>query len=264
MGRNSAAAAFGGAANRHAMRMSSFSIETAPMPDPFEVLDPAWGPSQEKAKKKGHGPSHLPFKERFPNVTLPIGAHNVREYDEKHGRWWVERKEEWRPKLFSPIGRHARDPKLHKNMLRWVINTPAWKKLAREMYRKRWPALENLCMRFFAEFGLKNFRKRTLLETAHTLPLYGRGCKFWRGNRPDAEETKGQFFVAESVEFKLRPIRGEIRGTQHVIGRPVISGISPIAKTLGSWRYEFPKGAHPAVYRPPFPPLKAGSESPSA
>ena len=26
----------------------------------------------------------------------------------------------------------------------------------------------------------KDFEKRTLLETAHLLPLYGENCKFWR------------------------------------------------------------------------------------
>ena len=40
------------------------------------------------------------------------------------------------------------------------------------------------------------------------LPLYGEGCKFWRAKEVDQEDTKGQFFVAEKVEYRLRPIRG--------------------------------------------------------
>lgn len=188
----------------------------------------------------------------------------MREYDEKHGRWWVERKEVWRPKLFSTIGRHARNPKLNQQMLRWVINTPAWKLLVRDPYRKRWPKMDNLNARFFAEFCLKGFEKRTLLETAHTLPLYGIGCKFWRAAKADKPDTRGNFFIADSAEYKLRPIRGKLCGTQFMFNRPVRSGVTPIAKTLGMWRYEHPKGAHPAVYRPPFPERRAASEAEAA
>eukprot|EP00928_Gymnodinium_smaydae_P090404 TRINITY_DN74203_c0_g1_i1.p1 TRINITY_DN74203_c0_g1~~TRINITY_DN74203_c0_g1_i1.p1 ORF type:complete len:287 (-),score=38.33 TRINITY_DN74203_c0_g1_i1:257-1117(-) len=214
------------------------------------VEDPAWGPSRNvprwgRKTRVKLDPTEMPAR----------GAHNTQEYDERHGRWWVERKETTVPKLFTTIGRHAKDPKLNNHMLRWVINTPAYKKLLRDAYRKRWPKLENLNVKFFAEFCLKDFEKRTLLETAHCLPLFGVGCKFWRGKTPDTPDTKGQYLIAESAEYKLRPIRGKIRGTQHMLGKPLRSGVAPIAKTLGSWCYSFPKGAHPAVYRPPFPRL---------
>lgn len=145
-------------------------------------------------------------------------------------------------------------------MVRWVINTPAWKNQVRDVYRKRWPLMEKINIKFFAEFCLKEFEKRTLLETAHTLPLYGVGCKFWRTKKADAPDTKGQYFVSDSAEYKLRPIRGHVRGTQYMFGRPVRSDIAPIAKSLGSWRFEPPKNAHKAVYRPPFPELKSASK----
>eukprot|EP00929_Paragymnodinium_shiwhaense_P035022 TRINITY_DN18989_c0_g2_i1.p1 TRINITY_DN18989_c0_g2~~TRINITY_DN18989_c0_g2_i1.p1 ORF type:complete len:266 (+),score=26.27 TRINITY_DN18989_c0_g2_i1:86-883(+) len=196
---------------------------------------------------------------RDPDLP-PRGAHYPREYDEKHGRWWSERTEVFRPKLFSSIGRHARHPDLSPLLIRWVYSTPGFRKLARDKYRKRWPASENLCARFFAEFCLKNFSDRTLLETAHTLPLYGVGCKFWRGNRPEAADTQGRYFVADDVDFRLRPIRGFLRGVQHINGRPARKGITPVAKSMGSWRYEYPAGAHPAVYRAPFPTLASASE----
>merc|ERR1712187_593250 len=138
-------------------------------------------------------------------------------------------------------------------MLRWVKNTPVWMKLVRDPYRKRWPTNEQISLRFFAEFCHKDFEKKTLLEVAHTLPLYGAGCKFWRGTRPDTPDTKGKFFIADSAEYKLRPIRGVIRGTQYMLGTPVRHGVAPVAKTLGSWRHEPPADAHPAVHRPPFP-----------
>jgi len=38
-----------------------------------------------------------------------------------------------------------------------------------------------------------------------------------------------------------------------MLGKPVHHDIATIAKTLGSWRYEFPKNGHSTVYRPPFP-----------
>lgn len=41
----------------------------------------------------------------------------------------------------------------------------------RDVYRKRWPKIKDLNVKFFAEFGLKEYRKRTLLETANRLPL---------------------------------------------------------------------------------------------
>ncbi|CAK0831342.1 unnamed protein product, partial [Prorocentrum cordatum] len=78
--------------------------------------------------------------------------------------------------------------------------------------------------------------ERTLVETAHTLPLYGVGCKFWRAKTEDCAETKGQYFVADSAEYRLRPIRGMLRGTQYYFGRRVLTGVAPVAKSLGSWR----------------------------
>mmetsp|Transcript_106580 Transcript_106580/g.339984 ORF Transcript_106580/g.339984 Transcript_106580/m.339984 type:complete len:206 (-) Transcript_106580:74-691(-) len=65
--------------------------------------------------------------------------------------------------------------------------------------------------------------------------------------------SRGQFFVASSSEYRVRPIRGQLRGTQYHNGRPMRDGIAAVAKSLGSWRYEFPAGGHPSVYRPAFP-----------
>lgn len=215
------------------------------------------GPDPTSGRRKWHAMDGDYNKEKdYP----PLGAHNTKEYDEQYGRWWFERKEEWRPKLYTTIGSHARSPRLKRTILRKCYNTPNFRALKMDVYRKRWPKTRGLNFRFFAEFCQKEFKKRTLLETAHTLPLFGAGCKFWRA--PDAEhpDTKGQYFLAESVEYRLRPIRGDIRGTQYVFGRPIRDGIAPIAKSLGSWRYEFPANAHPAVYRPPFPPMKGSKE----
>lgn len=184
-----------------------------------------------------------------------LGAHETREYDEKHGRWWNDYKEKERPKLHSTIGQHARDPKLYNLLCRWVMNTPGWRKKMRDTYRKRWPKYKNLSVQFFAEFGTKPFEKRTLLETASTVPLDGAGCKFFRAKTPDASDSKGQYFIADSISYKQRPIRGHVRGTQHMCGRAVRASVAPIAKSLGSWRVEPPEGAHPAVHRPPFPGL---------
>ncbi|CAE8585061.1 unnamed protein product, partial [Polarella glacialis] len=130
------------------------------------------------------------------------------EYDEKHGRWWFQRKEEWRPKLYTTIGKHSRSQKLSRTIVRWAYNTPNFKKLKRDPYRKRWPKNDQLGFRFFAEFCLKPFEQRTLLETAHTLPLYGIGCKFWRAKSETCPDSRGQYLLATSTEFKTRPIRG--------------------------------------------------------
>ena len=37
---------------------------------------------------------------------------------------------------------------------------------------------------------------------------YGAGCKFWRAPDENHPETKGQYFVADQIEYRLRPIRG--------------------------------------------------------
>ena len=44
----------------------------------------------------------------------------------------------------------------------------------------------------------------TLLETAHTLPLYGKGCKFWRHKAADGQDTRGQYLVASATSPELR------------------------------------------------------------
>eukprot|EP00435_Cladocopium_sp_Y103_P036101 s69_g9.t1 len=208
------------------------------------------GPDPTNGRARWHtldGPS---WKEKD---RPPYGAHNTQEYDEKHGRRWWQKKEVFRPKLYTTIGKHARSPRLSRTIVRWAGNTPNFRKLKRDVYRKRWPKPDQLNYRLFAEFCLKEFNKRTLLETAHTLPLYGAGCKFWRAPDENHPETKGQYFVADKIEYRLRPIRGDILGTQYLYGRPARAGIAPIAKSLGSWRFETPENAHPLVYRPPFP-----------
>lgn len=186
-----------------------------------------------------------------------LGAINDKEYDEKYGRWWFARKEDERPKLYTTIGKHARRKGLKRTIVRWLYSSPNFKKLRRDPYRKRWPKLSQIGAGFFAEFCQKDFQKRTLAETAHTLPLYGVGCKFWRAPHSSAEETRGQFFVPDSAHYSLRPIIGTLRGTQYMAGRPVRKSVAAIAKSLGSWRYELPETRHPLVYRPPFPPTLA-------
>jgi len=191
----------------------------------------------------------------------PEGAHNTQKYDEQYGRAWYQRKEEWRPKLYTTIGTHARSKKLKRTIVRWLYDSPNFRRLKRDVHRKRWPSSEQIGARFFAEFCMKDFQRRTLAETAHTLPLFGVGCKFWRGKGPDSPDTTGQYFVAESAEFKIRPFRGVLRGTQHYQGKPVRKDVTPMAKSLGSWRYEFPEGAHPLVYRPPFPEMHSSQQA---
>eukprot|EP00450_Noctiluca_scintillans_P040658 CAMPEP_0194481498 /NCGR_PEP_ID=MMETSP0253-20130528/3896_1 /TAXON_ID=2966 /ORGANISM="Noctiluca scintillans" /LENGTH=225 /DNA_ID=CAMNT_0039320987 /DNA_START=59 /DNA_END=737 /DNA_ORIENTATION=+ len=189
------------------------------------------------------------------------GSHNTQEYDETYGRHWNEYKEHFRPILYSTIGQHTFPEGHNKSMLRWITGTPKWKKLVGDTYRKRWPKWVNLNIRFFAEFSSKEFRKRTLLETASALPLNGVGCTFWRGER-SAPNPKGRSFVASSVEFRQRPIHGVLRGTQFCCNRPILENVAPLLKSQGGWNYAFPVGAHPDVYRPPFPePPKLEKES---
>ncbi|CAJ1411228.1 unnamed protein product [Effrenium voratum] len=76
-------------------------------------------------------------KFRFQKIAMrpcerpPYGAHNSQEYDEKHGRWWWQKKadgiadEVWRPKLYTTIGKHARSPKLSRTIVRWWREHPA-------------------------------------------------------------------------------------------------------------------------------------------
>lgn len=186
---------------------------------------------------------------------LPLGYINDKEYDEKYGRWWHENNIEERPRLYSTIGRHARSPHLHRRIILWARSTPNWKRLLRDVYRKRWPTAPLVSVAFFAEFCHKSFEKRTLLETANTLPLRGVGCKFWRGKTPDCPDTRGQFFILSDVEYKQRPIRGTLKGTQYFRGVRIKEGIAPVAKSLGSWCYSAPDGASEIVHRPSFPEL---------
>eukprot|EP00434_Breviolum_minutum_P017140 symbB.v1.2.015127.t1/scaffold1122.1/size136700/11 len=212
------------------------------------------GPDPTNGRSRWHAKDGPFWKQQ---ERPPYGAKNTQEYDEQHGRWWWQKKEVWRPKLYTTIGKHARSPKLSRTILRWAGNTPNFRKLKRDMYRKRWPKPEQLNYKLFAEFCLKEFKKRTLLETAHTLPLYGEGCKFWRAPDETHAETKGQYFVAEKIEYRQRPFRGDFVDVKK--GIPVRDGIAPIAKSLGSWRYQAPENAHPLVYRPPFPGARTDS-----
>jgi len=200
------------------------------------------------------GRSHQAFFEQERGEKKPRGALKPREYDETHGRWWRQHKDVWAPKLFSTIGRHARSPGLKTTMLRWVYRTPNWRRLMRDQYRKRWPPAENMTMRFFAEFALKDFKDRSFLETACSVPLDGVGSKFWRPSRKDGPDTRGRYFVPASVEYKQRPFRGSIRGTEYMFGRPIRNDVAAMNKSVGQWRCEPPAGAHPSVFRPTFPP----------
>lgn len=182
-----------------------------------------------------------------------LGALETREYDEKYGRRWHTRKDEEKPKLHTTIGRHARAKDLKRTILRFAYGSRNLKALKRDVYRKRWPKNAQMNIRFFSEFCKKPFAKRTMLETAHTLPLFGRGCKFFRHVSADGEDTRGQSFVVTSARYKLRPIRGLLRGTQYYNGIPALSGVAALGKSLGSWRFEYPENAHPLVFRPAFP-----------
>ena len=42
-----------------------------------------------------------------------------------------------------------------------------------------------------------------------SLARYGEGCKFWRAPDETHAETKGQYFVAEKIEYRQRPFRGD-------------------------------------------------------
>lgn len=238
---------------------STASIQSRPMSSGWGPHGMYSGPDVDPTagRAKWHKLDTPAWKEKERPV---LGALNNKEYDEKHGRWWHNWKErEERPKLYTTIGRHARRKELSRTIVRWV-KSGNFVALRRDPYRKRWPKKSGHTVRFFAEFCLKGFQQRTLLETAHTLPLYGVGCKFWRGKNAYVPESRGQYFVADSVQWKLRPMRGTIRGTQFLSGRPIRENIAPVAKSLGSWRYEFPLGAHPDVYRPVFPPPLSASE----
>ena len=43
-----------------------------------------------------------------------------------------------------------------------------------------------------------------------SLARYGEGCKFWRAPDETHAETKGQYFVAEKIEYRQRPFRGDV------------------------------------------------------
>lgn len=216
------------------------------------------GPDPTNGRVKWHKYDGPKWKEK---VLPPLGAHSTRDYDEQYGRWWFQKRDEWRPKMYTSIGKHARSKGLSRTIVRWTGSTPNFKRLKRDVHRKRWPKLDQLSMNFFAEFCHKEFSKRTLLETCHTLPLYGVGCKFWRTKEEDGLDTLGHFFVASTVDFKQRPIRGLVKGTQYMFGRPVRRNIAPVAKTLGSWRYELPADGHPSIFRPPFPAMLSDAAS---
>lgn len=227
----------------------------------MRAMSSGWGPhgayggpdvDPTAGRAKWHKLDTPAWKEKERPV---LGKLNEKEYDEKHGRWWHNWKErEERPKLYTTIGKHARRKELSRTIVRWA-KSGNFVALKRDIYRKRWPKKSDLTMQFFAEFCSKPFERRTLLETAHTLPLFGEGCKFWRAKHPDTPDTKGQYFVAQSAEWKVRPIKGTIRGTQYLFGRVAREKVAPVGKSLGCWRYEFPEGAHPDVYRPAFPPM---------
>merc|ERR1719471_2032607 len=71
---------------------------------------PSVDPTHGRVKWHQLDRTHWKDKER-----PPLGAHNTREYDEQHGRWWHEKKEEWRPKLYTTIGKPARSKKTQKD-----------------------------------------------------------------------------------------------------------------------------------------------------
>jgi hypothetical protein len=181
----------------------------------------------------------------------PRGYIKSQSVDMKYGRRWLRRGEEKLPALYSRIGEQLRNPKLHRTICRWVIGAPNWKKLITEQYRKRWPMYRGLRVGLFAEFALKPFASRTFFETAHTLPFFGVGGRFWRG--AEGKDHYGNFFSLKNIDFTVRPWKGEARGDMYMNGVRVRSDVAPLSKSVGKWNFEPPVGAVRLHYRPPFP-----------
>ena len=177
----------------------------------------------------------------------PRGSLNSPEVDSRFGRRWLKRGETRLPVLYSTIGDQLRNTRLHRTICRWVIGTPNWKKLLTDQYRKRWPLYRGLRASLFAEFALKPFATRSFFETCHMLPFYGRGCTFWRGNSVDSK------FRLTSIDYRIRPWKGEARGDMYMNGMLVRKDVAPLGKSAGKWNFEFPQNGHKLHYRPPFP-----------
>ena len=181
----------------------------------------------------------------------PRGFVNQAEVDSKHGRRWIKRGDSKMPVLYSRIGDQLRNTKLHRTICRWVIGTPNWKRLITEQYRKRWPLYRGLKAGLFAEYALKPFISRNFFETSHTLPFFGIGGKFWRGSQGSSHN--GSFFGLKSIDFSVRPWKGEARGNMYINGTLIRADIAPLGKSIGKWNFEPPTGAVNIHYRPPFP-----------
>lgn len=191
----------------------------------------------------------------------PRGYVHPSDVDSKHGRRWIKRGDSRFPTLYSRIGEQLRNPKLHRTICRWVIGTPNWVKLITDPYRKRWPLYRGLKAGLFAEFALKPFATRTFAETAHTLPFYGVGGKFWRAT--ESVPHKGSFFTLRSIDYRIRPWSAEMRGDMHMNGVTIRKDVAPLGKSIGKWNFEAPLGASKHHYRPPFPARSAPYPNPS-
>jgi len=163
----------------------------------------------------------------------------------------MKRGEMKQPVLYSKIGEQLRNTKLHRTICRWVIGTPNWRKLLSEQYRKRWPLYRGLKASLFAEFALKPFSTRSFYETCQTLPFNGLGGKFWRGKEGSAHQ--GNFFTLRSIDYQIRPWKGEARGDMYMNNTLVRKDVAPLGKSVGKWNFEPPNGASRVFYRQPFP-----------
>lgn len=181
----------------------------------------------------------------------PRGSINPPITDSKFGRRWMKRGEAKFPVLYSGIGEQLRNTKLHRTICRWVIGTPNWTKLITNKYRKRWPLYRGLRASLFAEFALKPFSSRNIFETCHTLPFYGVGGSFWRAKQE--QQHNGSFFRLHSIDYAIRPWKGEARGDIYMMNHLVRRDVAPLGKSVGKWNYEPPTNACKIHFRPPFP-----------
>merc|ERR1712118_374648 len=86
----------------------------------------------------------------------------------------------------------------------------------------------------------------------HNLPFFGLLGRFWR-SLDQSSRPEGEYFVPSSVDWKVRPFKGVVRGTQFMDGFPVRSSVSAVNKNRGRWLYEPPADGHKLYFRPLFP-----------
>jgi len=189
---------------------------------------------------------------------VPRGKLLAEEEDKKYGRWWNDdRGDKRRPILYTRIGTTCRPEYMRLSLLHgWQKHTPNWKKVVGEVYRKRWPGYKELCIVFFAEFAIREWSKRTLLETCHRLPFFGVNCTVQRGLQENHTiNPKKPITILRETDYRIRPFNGKLRADYFsASGALIRNHITPLGKSSGKWIYEYPKNADPRIYRPSFPP----------